>query len=302
MTGIGEATLRTWERRYAVVAPRRTPSGYRLYSDEMVAVLSTMRRLVDAGWSPAEAARAIREGDVPVRRPSPGPAMPEEARADAAAAMEKFLTSAALMDTQGVEESLDMGFSIGSFEHVVDAWLCPSMVALGEGWARGEIDDAGEHAASHAVLRRLSAAFEAAGSRSRGPTVVVGVPAGSRHELGALAFATAIKRLGLDVLYLGRNVPIASWEAAVASRSASAAVIGVVTAADRPSAAATAERLLSSNPGLLVCSGGAFGSHLAAGVHDLVTPIGPAALQLDELLHAEDPRQAASTRPDEQAP
>ena len=288
LTGIREATLRTWERRYAVVAPRRTPSGYRLYSDETIAVLTTMRRLVDAGWSPAEAARAIREGDVPVSRASaaPGPAQAGDP-ADAAAYMELFLTSAARMDTAGIEESLDGGFSIGSFEHVVDTWLCPSLVALGEGWARGEIDVAGEHSTAHAVMRRLSAAFEAAGSRPRGPTVVVGLPAGSLHQLGALAFATAIRRLGLDVLYLGPSVPLASWEAAVASRSASAAILGVVTAADRSSASAAAQRLLESNPGLLVACGGAFAAHLTAGVHTLAAPIGTAAVELDQMLHRE---------------
>jgi len=288
LTGIREATLRTWERRYGVVAPRRTPSGYRLYSDEAIAVLTTMRRLVDAGWSSAEAARAIREGDVPVSRPvpAPGPA-PAGDRADATAYMELFLTSAARMDTAGIEESLDGGFSLGSFEHVVDAWLCPSLVALGEGWARGEIDVAGEHTAAHAVVRRLSAAFEAAGSRLRGPTVVVGLPAGSLHQLGALAFATAIRRRGLDVLYLGPSVPAASWEAAVASRSARAAVLGVVTAADRPSATVTAQHLLKNATGLLVACGGAFATHLTAGSHTLATPIAAAAVELDQMLHAE---------------
>lgn len=295
LTGVREATLRTWERRYAVVAPRRTPSGYRLYSDEMIAVLTTMRRLVDAGWSAAEAARAIREGDVSVSRrsASPGPAQDLD-RDDAAGYMELFLASAARMDTEGIEKSLDGGFSLGSFEHVVDTWLCPSLVALGEGWARGEIDVAGEHTAAHAVVRRLSAAFEAAGSRSRGPTVVVGLPAGSLHQLGALAFATAIRRRGLDVLYLGPSVPAASWEAAVASRSAHAAVLGVVTAADRPSATITAQHLLDTDPGLLVACGGAFAAHLTAGVHTLATPIGAAAVELDQILHEEPTEQSGS--------
>jgi hypothetical protein len=87
-----------------------------------------------------------------------------------------FLDAAARLDAPGLEASLDRGMSLGSFEHAVDAWLMPTLVALGEGWARGEIDIVGEHVASHAVLRRLSAAFEAAGSRSRGRKVVVGLP------------------------------------------------------------------------------------------------------------------------------
>jgi DNA-binding transcriptional MerR regulator/methylmalonyl-CoA mutase cobalamin-binding subunit len=288
LTGVCEATLRTWEKRYAVVVPVRTPSGYRLYDNDAIAALTAMRKLVDAGWAPAEASRAVRDGSVPIV--SPGPAEPvrtNDSEADAATYSQRFLASAAGMDAEGIDRSLDRGFALGSFEQVVDAWLCPALVALGEGWARGEVDVAGEHAASHAVLRRLSAAFEAAGSRSRSTSVVVGLPPGSRHELGALAFATASRRLGLNVLYLGPDVPPTSWDAAVASHTARAAVLGVVTAADRPSAAATAELLLANHPGLVVASGGAFGAHLAEGVVSLPSSVAEAAGELDRLLHAE---------------
>ena len=288
LTGVPEATLRTWERRYAVVAPNRTEAGYRIYGSEAIAAIAAMRKLVDSGWSPAEAARAVRDGTVPTA----GPELPSlqgglrlpEGEGNAATHMEHFLSAATRMDLGGIERSLDRGFSLGSFEHVVDAWLFPTLIALGEGWARGEIDVAGEHLASHAVLRRLSAAFDAAGSRSRGPAVVMGLPPGSHHELGALAFATAIRRRGLDVLYLGSNVPSPSWEAAVLGHSARAVVLSVVTAADRPSASVTAETLLALHPDLLVASGGGFGAELGRGTHTLPQGIAEAAQQLDALL------------------
>ena len=265
LTGVSEASLRAWERRYAVVVPHRNESGYRLYDDEALAVVSTMRRLVQDGWSPVEAARAVSSGTVPtvleqVERPKTSPS---QVQPSAVTNMQLFLSSAAQMDTAGIEESLDAGFALGSFEHVVDSWLFATLEALGEGWARGEIDVAGEHAASHAVHRRLAAAYEAAGSRSRGPAVVVGLPAGSQHELGALAFATAVRRRGLDVLYLGADVPLSSWEAAVRGRAARAAVLSVVTPEDRPAAGAVAERLLSGGLVPLVCTGGAAGADVA---------------------------------------
>jgi MerR family transcriptional regulator, light-induced transcriptional regulator len=289
LTGVPEATLRTWERRYGVVTPERTDSGYRLYGSESIAVLTAMRKLVDAGWTPAEAGRAIRNGTLPVTSSAPPAAgvMVDDAGADATTYTDRFLRAAASIDLAGIDESLDLGFATGSFEHVVDTWLCPTLVALGDGWARGDIDVAGEHMASHAALRRLSAAFEAAGSRSRGSSVVVGLPPGSQHELGALAFAAAAKRRGLNVLYLGPNVPDTSWDAGAAAHSASGAVLGVVTPADRPDAIATARRLLANHPRLLVASGGAFGADLAPGVKTLPSTIGAAAQELDFLLHAE---------------
>ena len=114
---------------------------------------------------------------------------------------------------------------------------------------------------------------------------MVGLPSGSQHDLGALAFATAIRRRGLDILYLGANVPVDSWEAAVRSRAARAAVLAVVTPADRPTALAVAERLLGQAAAPIVCSGGASGAHLAVGVQSLAQSIGAAARELDELLY-----------------
>ncbi len=287
LTGVSEASLRAWERRYGVVTPHRNQSGYRVYDEQALSAVSTMRRLVDNGWSPAEAADAVRKGTAPAVLDEivGGETTDGVAQPNAVIYMERFLSSAAQMDTAGIEESLDGGFALGSFEHVVDSWLFPTLEALGEGWARGEIDIAGEHAASHAVHRRLSAAFDAAGSRSRGPSVVVGLPSGSQHELGALAFATAIRRRGLDVLYLGTDVPVSSWEVAVRSRNAQATVLSVVTPEDRPAAVTAAERLLSQTPVPLVCAGGAAAANLAAGVHTLASSVGAAAEELDQLAH-----------------
>lgn len=287
LTGVSEASLRAWERRYGIVTPRRTEAGYRLYDGEALAAVSAMRRLINTGWSPAQAAAAVRAESIPASVATGSEGEARAAQPDAVVAMQLFLSSAARMDTVGLEESLDQGFALGSFEHVVDSWLFPTLEALGEGWSRGEIDVAGEHAASHAVHRRLSAAFDAAGSRARGPSVVVGLPESSHHELGALSFATAIRRVGLDVLYLGANVPGPSWDAAVRDRAARAAVLTVVTTADRAPAIAVAERLLAEHPALLVGSGGAAGADLSPGVRTLAPTIAAAAQQLDLLLHSQ---------------
>src|SRR4051794_38581711 len=243
-----------------------------------------MRRLVDTGWTPSEAAKALRDGTVPptVARPaSPTP----PGNGTVASDLDRFLAAARRMDTAALEECLDRGLSNGSFEQVLDAWLFPALHALGDAWARGDLDVAGEHAASHAVHRRLAAAFEAAGTRSRGPSVVVGLPPGSRHELGALAFATASRRRGLDVLYLGADVPVSSWEAAVRAHDAVAAVMAVVSPEDREAATSVAERLSAGAPDLLVGSGGASGADLGGGVRTLASTVGTAARELDDLLH-----------------
>ena len=289
LTGVPEASLRAWERRYAVVVPHRNASGYRVYDEAQLATVSTMRRLMDEGWSPAEAAAALRNGTAPALPEPPGSEVGAPEQSGAQAYTDLFLFAATRLDVAGIEEALDGGFALGSFEHVVDSWLFPALEALGDGWARGEIDVAGEHVASAAAHRRLSAAFDAAGSRSRSPAVVVGLPPGSQHDLGALAFATALRRRGVDVLYLGVDVPVSSWETAVRSRRARAAVLSVPTENDRPAALEVAARLLDRTPDTVVCAGGPAATDLAGGVRNLASSITTAARDVDELVHAAQP-------------
>ena len=72
-TGLTVPVLRAWERRYGIVAPRRSAGGYRIYDEEAIARLGAMRRLVDAGWSPSAAAAAIVAGTAPLDVPDPDP-------------------------------------------------------------------------------------------------------------------------------------------------------------------------------------------------------------------------------------
>ena len=63
-SGVSVPLIRAWERRYGVVSPKRTPSGYRLYDDEAIATLVRVRELTESGWSASEASRAILAGEV----------------------------------------------------------------------------------------------------------------------------------------------------------------------------------------------------------------------------------------------
>lgn len=267
--GVPETSLRSWERRYAVVTPRRTESGYRLYDDEAVARLTRMRELVQQGWSPAAAAETLAG---PPARPAPAATTTGTgATPERRALTDELLRAAADVDVTGIDAVLDRAFALGSFETVVDSWLMPALREVGEAWSDGRVDVAGEHTTSHAVLRRLAQAFAAARNPATDPRVVVGLPAGCHHELGALAFATALRRRGQAVVYVGADLPPASWVRAVRAFPTKAAVLGVPTEADVAAAAATVEHLRAAESALLVAAGGAHAGALGHGVVALPT-------------------------------
>ena len=252
-SGVGVSLIRAWERRYGLVAPTRTASGYRLYDDEAVARLERVRLLTQTGWSASEASRAVLAGDgAPGLVPDAGDTAEDGRRAALAGA---FVVAAAAMDMERLSEVLDEMFALGSYETVVDDVLMPALVALGRAWEGARLDIAAEHAATAAVQRRLAALYEAAAVAGE-TRAVVGLPPGSRHELGALAFAAALRRRGVGVLYLGADLPIASWRTAMEGGRRRLAVIGVVTEADRPAAAAVASSLRELDGRLLIAIGG----------------------------------------------
>ena len=258
-TGLGAPLIRAWERRYGVVSPTRTPGGYRLYDDDAIKILLAMRGLLDRGWTASEAARAISAGEVAVDDVAidPGPTV-SATTAHRARVIERFVTAAESTSSVETEAAIDEIFASGSFEAVVDDLLLPAAAAMGESWAAGRLSVAAEHAASAAIARRLAAAYQAAAVANR-TSVLVGLPPGSRHELGALAFAVALRRRGVGVMYLGPDVPVDAWVDIAHRTKARAAVIGVVTAADQAPASAVVDALQAGSVGIVALGGAAAG-------------------------------------------
>lgn len=267
LTGVPVATLRAWERRYGVVAPSRTEGGYRLYDDAALATIRAMGALVQEGWSPRQAAAEVlrRGAGVAGGTGTDAPHLPEP-RAQSTGAPEdsprdptaEFVRAARDMDTAALSAILDDRFARGSFESVVDDWLMPVLRGIGDAWASGELSTASEHLAANAVLRRLATAFEAASHSALGPHVLVGLAPGCRHELGALAFATAARRAGLSVSYLGADLPVQSWIDAIGHDEPSAVVLAVPRRRDVSAVARVVTAIRAAYPEVTVAVGGGF--------------------------------------------
>jgi methanogenic corrinoid protein MtbC1 len=112
----------------------------------------------------------------------------------------------------------------------------------------------------------------------------VGLPPGSHHEIGALAFAVAARRAGLGVLYLGADVPLESWLRTALETEAPLVVLGVVTVADVAAATLVAEglRTLTRPPRCFLGGALARGVQLTDGVAWLPDPLDDAVARLSE--------------------
>ncbi|WP_353507478.1 MerR family transcriptional regulator [Intrasporangium sp.] len=291
LTGISLSTLRAWERRYGVVSPARSDGRYRLYSDADLRALGIMASLVNEGWSAREAAAETKARvSGPVSRPTAEP-QAEVAEPRALPGLDRLIDAVQRLDPAAASDVLDDAFARAGFERVVDDWLMPALVGIGDAWADGRISVAGEHLLSYTVQRRLAAAYEAAGGRANGPVVMLGLPTGARHELGILAFAVAARRAGFTTAYVGADLPHDDWELAVRVRDAAAVVLAVPRPADVAPARQLSERLRASRPELVVFVGGCYQDEVAGDALPLGHGIAAAVERMESHLASATPRR-----------
>ena len=252
-SGVPAVTIRAWERRYDLLHPTRSAGGYRLYTEADVAVLRRMASVV-AGGAPAG-----RAAELVWSQSESGPSVVLAGSLDAASAHPSDLVGLTrTLDEPGIAAALDSGLGRLGLDALVDDWLMPQLVRLGEAWAAGSLDVAHEHFASACVQRWLSRSHDQL-AVSGGPVVVLGLPAGSRHELGLLSLACLLRSRGLTTIHLGADVPVDSWAGFVASSGARAVITSATRQDDVEPARQVRAALESPVPAPQVWIGGAHG-------------------------------------------
>lgn len=224
--GLSEHVLRAWERRYQVVQPTRTPSGYRLYSETDEQRLRQMLRLVQRGMPPAEAARAVLVGPLADARGSLDPATSR-----LVSASRQRLRGALLSMVEPRSQALlDELLAVAPLEVAIRRVLVPVLGELGAGWHAGQVSVAQEHFAT-AIIRGRLAGLARGWGRQSGPRALLACPPDERHDLGLLMFGLLLARRGWSISFLGADTPIAAIQSAVAAQHTDVVVLSAMDAA-----------------------------------------------------------------------
>ncbi|HEY7849330.1 MAG TPA: cobalamin B12-binding domain-containing protein [Ktedonobacterales bacterium] len=253
-TGVPAPTLRAWERRYGILAPRRGDNDYRLYSERDMAIINWLRERVETGLTISQAIALLRSLE-PARRRArrarvSGPLSPdahETAERVAPASATRLVASelalsdigATLLqqfislDESSANHTIAQAFAIYSIEEVCLALFAPTLVRIGQLWHDGEITVTTEHFATTLIRERLESLFRSAPTSDDAPLTLVGCAPGDLHELGPLTLALFLRRAGLRVVYLGQSVEL---ESLIATIEAIGPASVLLSAALRPQA------------------------------------------------------------------
>jgi DNA-binding transcriptional MerR regulator len=244
--GVSPELLRAWEHRYGLLAPVRSPAGYRLYGEEDANRVARMRAALADGLSAAEAAR------VALERQAPGPGLLEDTRARLLAAVESY-------DEAALQAVLDDGLAAFGLEPFVRDLVLPALAEIGRRWETGNGEVSQEHFASHVIRGRMLSLARLWG-RGAGPLALLACAPREQHDISLLAFGLLLRSHGWRILFLGADTPISTLKA-TAQATAPAAIVLVAFDATLLESEATALRQLSRHAPLFL-SGPAAGANL----------------------------------------
>ena len=263
-TGLTPEVLRVWERRYGAVSPARSEGGQRLYSDAEVEKLRLLRRVthagraigVVAGLSVAELTRmALEDDEARVRLEEREVRSRDRAISQAA---EVAMTHTRRLDAQALEALLRRTAVLAGMSTFLAEVAAPFMHLVGEAWHDGRISPAHEHLATRVLQRVVEAAIDELDAADGAPAIVLGTPAGERHEMGALLAAAAAASEGWRIYYLGADLPAADIASTASAVDARAVAMSIVFAEDREAMAEELQELrrrLPASISLLVGGG-----------------------------------------------
>lgn len=213
-TGLAADTLRAWERRYGLPTPQRTAGGHRLYSQYDIETIKWLIGRQAEGLSISRAVdrwnELIASGTDPLAESfSTNMIVPANFSNDTTLDNIRVEWIAACLNFSEThaEQALNKAFSISPVESVCIEVLQKGMSEIGALWYENRASVQQEHFASGLAMRRLDALLSASPPPTRPQTVLVGCPPDEWHTFTPLLLSLLLRRRGMNVIYLGANVP-----------------------------------------------------------------------------------------------
>lgn len=203
-TGFGKEQLRKWRQRFGFPPKESNVDGKIAYSGQTVEQLHLIRRLLEAGFRPAqvvgktvlELEKLKLELGLNAVVYAPDESIVLLIEYIKLNDLKGFLSL--LMKKRGKQIMLDF----------VQNTIAPLMIGIGEAWRRDEIDIHHEHLCSAHIERYLHAEILRLRPREGLPVILLALPPGEHHLLGLLMAEAVLAEEGATTINIGSGIPL----------------------------------------------------------------------------------------------
>ncbi|HLT74609.1 MAG TPA: MerR family transcriptional regulator [Ohtaekwangia sp.] len=202
LSGIKAHTIRIWEKRHGIIAPARTPTNIRYYSDD------DLKKIINVSLLNSNGVKISRIADMTTEELNQKVLELSETQNEAAIHIDQLVVAMIDMAEEAFEKVLNTLILRYGFEKAITTVVYPFLEKIGILWQTHNISPAHEHFISNLIRQKLIVAIDGLQIPSKdSKKVVLFLPEGEMHEIGLLFFHYLARRSSLRTYYLGQSVP-----------------------------------------------------------------------------------------------
>lgn len=205
LSGIKAHTIRIWEQRYGVIAPKRTKTNIRYYQDDDLKFLLNVSLLNKNGIKISKIAKMSRQ------TVAEKVASIAEINFENSTQLDALTISMIEMDEQKFDRIVSMNIQQMGFERTMLEVIYPFLDKLGVLWLTGSINPVQENFISYLIRQKIIVAIdqEPVPQGKQVKKFIIYLPEGEKQELTLLFMHYILKSRRNHVLYLGQDISIA---------------------------------------------------------------------------------------------
>lgn len=207
LSGIKAHTIRIWEQRYSFLKPQRTQTNIRYYSSDELKAILNIALLNKYGYKISHIDR-MSEDELRQKVLSLSHIEAQQERL-----VNDMLQCMVDLDIDRFETILNEFIKARGIDRAISYLIFPFLDKIGILWLTNHINPAQEHLVTNVIRQKLIVGIESVVSHLLlSKTVILFLPEGEHHELGLLYMYYLLKSRGVQVIYLGANVPVRDLE------------------------------------------------------------------------------------------
>jgi len=208
LSGIKAHTLRIWEQRYNIIAPKRTDTNIRTYDDQDLRLVLNISLLKDHGFKISEISKMSSDK---MTREVIGIS---DRKLNYPDQIQALTLSMIDLDEDRFEKIISTNILQFGFESTMINIIYPFLSRIGTLWVTGSIGPAQEHFVSNLVRQKIIVAIDGQINKQRpdAKKYMLFLPEGELHEIGLLFASYIIRARHNKVVYLGQNLPFSELE------------------------------------------------------------------------------------------
>ncbi len=224
LTGLNSNTIRSWERRYDAVSPKRDENGRRFYNEGDAERLTLLASLIEEGH-PIGTIIHLKNDELSSLKVKPKD-LYEDAFLDDV--FDKLIMAVNAGDLEGITKLTTAALTLFPLKDVFDKVISPALSHIGRLWQEGIIEISQEHLYTAHFKKLLYPLIAHDRTNVHKPKTLITTLPQELHEMGALMAACISTEHDCDTFYLGPDTPVKSILASVNDHSIDAVILSMV--------------------------------------------------------------------------